>query len=344
MLRPTIKTIATETGLSTATVSKALNGSPQVRPVTRDKVIDAANRLGYELNLSGVQLRTGKTHQIAMVTVASDPDDYEWHGVGYAQLVSGIAHALEHSPYRMIQFQARNFDESLRTIQKIVEHSTADGIVISGTLANDPRIKYMQERNFPFVTYGMSKSAQPHAFVDTDNNRIATICVERLLARGHEHIALLNDHEDLMYSMERLNAYQATLKSADISFRPELVANGGLTPSFGRSKMLEMISLSHPPTAYICANEASALGVLSGFHMHGYVHGRDAVVIATDDLNISQYFTPPITTCYLPISKPSQMIGEFMLRLLQGDDPANLQKLFLPDLIERSPDSVIKSA
>jgi LacI family transcriptional regulator len=69
------------------------------------------------------------------------------------------------------------------------------------------------------------------------------------------------------------------------------------------------------------------------------VHGRDAVVIATDDLNVSQYFSPPITTCYLPISKPSETLGKFMLDLIGGEDPINLQKLFVPDLIERGADT-----
>ncbi len=57
-----------------------------------------------------------------------------------------------------------------------------------------------------------------------------------------------------------------------------------------------MSALADPPTAYICANEATALGAFSGFHARGLVHGRDAVINATDDLNVSQYFAPPITT------------------------------------------------
>lgn len=339
--RPTIKTIAKETGLSTATVSKALNGSDQVRPVTRDKILDVAKKLGYELNISGVQLRTGKTYQIAMVTVISSPQDDEWGGVGYTQLISGLSHALEGTPYRVVQYQVRSFEESLETIKRIVVNRKADGVIISGTRAGDERIHYMQAQDFPFVTYGTSDAEKPHAFVDTDNKRIVSICVERLIAKGHKRIAMLNADADLMYTSDRLDAYCDALTRANIEFDEDLVANGRLTPAFGREQLFEMSTLDAPPTAYICANEATALGVLSGFHVRGLEHGKDAVVIATDDLNVSQYFSPPITTCYLPISKPSMMLGRFMLRLLDGERPEKLQKLFVPDLIERSADVLV---
>lgn len=120
MQRPTIKTIARETGLSIATVSKALKHSPQVRPETRAVVLDAAERVGYELNLHGVQLRTGKTYQVAAIMTAPGPKENEWEGVEYAQLLSGISWALEESPYRVSLYAVRDFEESQETISQIV--------------------------------------------------------------------------------------------------------------------------------------------------------------------------------------------------------------------------------
>ena len=99
-----------------------------------------------------------------------------------------------------------------------------------------------------------------------------------------------------------------------------------------------MSTLANPPTAYICANEASALGAFSGFHERGLVHGRDAVINATDDLNVSQYFAPPITTYFLPIHEPSEMLGRYILRRMEGEPPEALQALIMPRLIERSDD------
>ena len=338
MQRPTIKTIARETGLSIATVSKALKHSPQVRPETRAIVLDAAERVGYELNLHGVQLRTGKTYQVAAIMTAPGPKENEWEGVEYAQLLSGISWALEESPYRVSLYAVRDFEESQETIRQIVSMKKADGIIISGTRADDPRIRLMQEAEFPFVTYGMSIHNAPHAYVDADNAQMIRLSMARLIERGHRRIALLNPKEQFTYGVVRLESYRKALEEAGLSYDAALVAHGRLTPAFGRENVVAMSALADPPTAYICANEATALGAFSGFHARGLVHGRDAVINATDDLNVSQYFAPPITSYYLPIGEPSALLGKFILRRMEGEPPEALQTLQMPDLIERSDD------
>ncbi|WP_426289428.1 LacI family DNA-binding transcriptional regulator [Ensifer adhaerens] len=338
MQRPTIKTIAQETGLSIATVSKALKHSPQVRPETRAIVIEAAERVGYELNMHGVQLRTGKTYQVAAIMTAPGPKQNEWEGVEYAQLLSGISWALEDSPYRVSLYAVRNFEESQAVIKQIVSLKKADGIIISGTRADDPRIRTMQTADFPFVTYGTSIHNAPHAYVDADNEQMIRVSMARLTERGHRRIALLNPLSDLSYGITRHEAYRHALDVAGLPYDPALVAHGRLTPAFGRENVLTMSELGNPPTAYICANEASALGAFSGFHERGLVHGRDAVINATDDLNVSQYFAPPITTYYLPISEPSSLLGAYILRRMEGEPPEALQTLLMPNLIERCDD------
>lgn len=336
--RPTIKTIAQDTGLSIATVSKALNNSPQVRPETRELVLKSAARVGYELNLHGVQLRTGKTYQVAAVMTAPAAGESEWEGVEYAQLLSGISFALEETPYRVALHPVRDFAESLAAVRQIVTLRKADGIIISGTRTDDPRVQLMQDADFPFVTYGMTLSNGVHAFVDQDNRQMILAAVARLAERGHRRIALINPVAELTYSAVRLEAYREALEKAGLSFDPALVAQGRLIPAFGRENVIAMSQMPDPPTAYICANEASALGALSGFHARGLVHGRDAVVNATDDLNISGYFAPPITTYFLPISTPSALLGQFILRRMEGEPAERLQALLMPDLIERSDD------
>lgn len=336
--RPTIKTIAQDTGLSIATVSKALNNSPQVRPETRALVLKSAERVGYELNLHGVQLRTGKTYQVAAVMTAPAPGESEWEGVEYAQLLSGISFALEDTPYRVALHPVRNFEESLAAIRQIVTLRKADGIIVSGTRVDDPRVQFMQEAGFPFVTYGMTVSNGPHAYVDQDNHQMILAAMARLIDRGHRRIALINPAADLTYAHVRLAAYREALERAGLAHDPALVAQGRLIPAFGRENVLAMSALPEPPTAYICANESSALGALSGFRACGLVYGRDAVINATDDLNISAYFVPPITTYFMPISEPSALLGEFILRRMDGEPVENLQRLLMPELMERSDD------
>lgn len=336
--RPTIKTICAMTGLSTATVSKALRKSPEVRPETRAIVEAAAEKVGYSTNLHGVQLRTGKTYQVAVLMTTPTSDETEWEGVEYAQLLAGISHAMEDTRYRVSLYPVRNQDEAQEAIRQIIRNRQADGVIFSGTRPEDARVKLLQDADFPFVTYGTTAAPRPHAFVDADNDGIVRAAMARLFARGHRRIALINPPAHLSYGQTRLATYRRMLEEAALPFDPALVAHDRLTPSFGRAQVAAMHTQKAPPTAYICANEASALGALSGFAEYGLVHGRDAVINATDDLNVSAYFTPPLTTFYLPISRPAELLGRHILRAMAGEAAENLQTLLMPDLIERNDD------
>lgn len=336
--RPTIKTICAMTGLSTATVSKALRLSPEVRPETRAIVEEAARKVGYSTNLHGVRLRTGKTYQVAVMMTAPTSDEVEWEGVEYAQLMSGISHAMEETLYRVALYPVRNYDEGQAAISRIIRNRQADGVIFSGTRPDDARVRLLQDADFPFVTYGTTNATRAHAFVDTDNEGIVRTAMTRLIERGHSRLALINPPTHLSYGQTRLATYRRVLEEAGLPFDPALVAHDRLTPSFGRAQVVAMHRLKAPPTAYICANESSALGALSGFAACGLVHGRDAVINATDDLNVSAYFTPPLTTFYLPISRPAELLGSHILRAMAGEAPGNLQTLLMPDLIERNDD------
>lgn len=336
--RATLKTICTRTGLSVATVSKALRGSEQVRRETREIVEAAAREVGYAMNLSGLQLRTGKTYQIAAVFTVPQPDTEEWEGVEYTQLLSGISRALENTPYRIGLNAVQDDAEALAVIRRVVERGEADGVILSGTRPEDERVSYLQDHDFPFVTYGTTSAHGSHPFVDADNAGLMKIAVRRLVSKGHRRIALINPPAKLSYAQTRRQVWQETLSALGLSADPSLVQEGILTPGFGFNAVSALASMANPPTAYVCANEAAALGALSAFAERGMVHGRDAVINATDDLNISAYFVPPLTTFYLPINELATLLGQFILGRLENRPVPELQRLILPTLVERCND------
>ncbi len=114
---------------------------------------------------------------------------------------SAVFPGAEESPYRVSLYAVRDFEESQETIRQIVAMKKADGIIISGTRADDPRIRLMQEAEFPFVTYGMSIHNAPHAYVDADNAQMIRLSMARLIERGHRRIALLNPKEQFTYGV-----------------------------------------------------------------------------------------------------------------------------------------------
>lgn len=336
--RPTIKTLSEMTGFSIATISKALGNSPVVTEATRQAIIEAAEKVGYQASLRGRSLRTGKSYQIAVLMPLSVAKSHEWNGVEHAEILAGIVEGLEGSPYRIAVHLVRDTEDSLEVVRGIVEGHQADGVIFSGILSDDPRIAFLAAQGFPFVTLGRSHTAAPHAFVDLDSEWAAHAATRRLLEGGHRRIALVNPEPHLAYSHDRVHGYSHALKSHGLTPDPALIIGGDLTTRHGREAALALRALSDPATGFVCVNESTALGVLSGLHGLGVDVGQKASVIAYDDINASAYFFPPLTTFLYPLETLSRVLAQFMLRLLEGEDPASLTHFVRPELIIRQDD------
>ena len=336
--RPTIKTLSEMTGFSIATISKALGNSPVVTEATRKAIFEAAEKVGYQASLRGRSLRTGKSYQIAVLMPLSVAKSHEWNGVEHAEILAGIVEGLEGSPYRIAVHLVRDTEDSIGVVRSIVEGHLADGLIFSGILADDPRVALLLERGFPFVTLGRSHSARGHAFVDIDSDWAAHAATRRLIEGGHQRIALVNPEPSLAYSLDRIAGYSRALAEAGLPADPALIQGGDLTTRHGKAAALALRALPDPATGFVCVNESTALGVLSGLHETGVIIGRDASVIAYDDINASAYFFPPLTTFLYPLETLSRVLAQFMLRLLEGEDPAHLTHFVRPELILRQDD------
>jgi DNA-binding LacI/PurR family transcriptional regulator len=332
---PTIKTLAQITGYSIATVSKALRNSPVVTDETRDKIFKVAASTGYQVNARGLALRTGKTLQAAVLMPVTTATNYEWDGVEYTQILQGLSQALEDSPYRIAIHPVRNTAEGLETAQRIAEHGMADGLVFSGILADDPRINYLVHNGFPFVSLGRCRRPLVYAHVDADHSAATRIATQRLIDGGHRRIALINPDLALSYAQDRLDGFHAAFADSGVSASTDLVVSGDLSTLFGHQTAVALRQGEDPATAFVCVNESTSLGVLSGLHSLGLEAGREVDVISFDDINVSAYLCPPLTTLYHPIEAQGRKLGEFLLRRMAGEGPEKLMHVFQPELIIR---------
>ncbi len=336
--RPTIKTLSALTGFSIATISKALHDSPVVTRETKEAIRKAADQIGYTASLRGMSLRTGLTYQIAVLMPVPSETAFEWDGVEYTQILSGISQALEGSPYRLAVHVVRDAADGLEVARKIVTQGLADGMIFSGIHATDARIDYLAKTGFPFATMGRCRTTQRYAHVDVDSEWAAYAATGRLIAGGHRRIALINPDPVLSYALDRIDGHSRALSDGGLPPCDDLIAAGDLTSKFGKAAAIRLRAGPNPPTGFVCVNEAVTLGVLSGLRDLGLTVGVDADVIAYDDINVSAYFAPPLTTLYLPIAKLGQRLGHFLLRRLAGEDPVALTQIYRPDLVVRQPD------
>ncbi|TPM07073.1 LacI family DNA-binding transcriptional regulator [Mesorhizobium sp. B2-3-11] len=339
-LSPTIKTLAAHTGYSIGTISKALRGSPVVTEQTREAILAAAKELGYQANARGMALRTGKTCQAAVLMPLTSASGYEWDGVEYTQILSGISQALDGSDYQLSVYGYRSFDDACAIARRVADQKLADGLIFSGVLADDARIAMLTGADFPFVSLGRCRKPLVYAHVDVDNEWASHAATARLIAGGHRRIALINADRRFSYALDRIDGFVGAFREAGLEPSLDLVADGDLSTRFGCESTLALRALPQPPTALVCVNESTTLGALSALDALGLRVGEDVDVIAYDDINVSAYFSPPVTTLYQPIEVLGRRLGEFLLRLMAGENATQLTQVFRPQLIARQADNL----
>ncbi|MDX8463168.1 LacI family DNA-binding transcriptional regulator [Mesorhizobium humile] len=339
-LSPTIKTLAAHTGYSIGTISKALRGSPVVTEQTREAILAAAKELGYQANARGMALRTGKTYQAAVLMPLTAAAGYEWDGVEYTQILNGISQALDGSDYQLSVHGYRSYEDACAVARRVADQKLSDGLIFSGVLADDARIAMLAQSGFPFVSLGRCRKPLTYAHVDVDNEWAAHAATARLIAGGHRRIALINAEQRFSYALDRIDGFVRAFREAGLEPSLDLVAGGDLSTRFGRDSTLTLRGLPQPPTALVCVNESTTLGALSALGSLGLRVGEDVDVIAYDDINVSAYFSPPVTTLYQPIEVLGRRLGEFLLRLMAGEDAARLTEVFRPQLIARQADNL----
>ena len=197
---------------------------------------------------------------------------------------------------------------------------------------------YLCDAGFPFVTLGRCRQDLTYAHVDVDSEWAAWAATSRLIAGGHRRIALINPDPRLSYALDRIDGFTRAFTQANLPVPHDLILGGDLSTRFGKEAALALARLPDPATGFVCVNESTALGALAGLRDLGLNIGREASVIAYDDINASAYFAPPLTTFYLPIEDLGRQLGGFLLRRLAGEDPATLQQLTRPDLVARQSD------
>ncbi|MFZ1774545.1 MAG: LacI family DNA-binding transcriptional regulator, partial [Rhizobiaceae bacterium] len=182
--QPTLKTIAFLAGLGVTTVSRALKDGPEIGEDTNRRVRLIAKQIGYRPNRAGVRLRTGKTNVISLILNTHE----ESMGL-VSEMVYGISEVLSDTPYHLV-ITPYSLSDAMQPVRYVVETRSADGVIISRTQAEDPRVRYLIEHNFPFATHGRTDMGAVHAWHDYDNQTYAHEAVKMLAQRGRRRIAL----------------------------------------------------------------------------------------------------------------------------------------------------------
>ena len=331
--RTNLKTVAKALGLSVTTVSRALKDGLEVRPETIKRVKSAAEKLGYIPNQGGLILRTGRSYTIALI-LSPEPQS-AFPAMGFMFYCQGIVRSLQGSPYTLTIQPRLEEEDLLKPIKRIVEGQLADGVIIGQTRNDDSRIRYLQQQQFPFVTFGRTKLLEPHAFYDVRHEWITEDSVHRLSKLGHQKIGLINPPEKLNYSSHRLGGYIKGLESYGLHFRDEMQVSTALSFEAGRKVLRQFIELPNPPTAIISPGVSTTLGILTEMNSANLMLGRDLDLIAFEGTNYLEFNTPRINAYHSSLEAAGQQLCKLLLRRIEGESAEKLQILQEPEFLER---------
>ena len=330
-----LKTLSAHLGLSGATVSRALNGYPDIADSTRERVEQAALQLGYRPNSNARRLATGDAECIGYVVPAGSSQLSEPF---LADLLDGLGKALAQRHWDLMVSVARSPEEELATLQRLVQTRRVNGLVISRTRVDDARIPLLQSLGLPFITHGRSAADDKHAWFDVDNQQAMIDAVEHFLALGHRDIAHIAGPACFRFAEDRCTGYRAALAQAGITDNPAYLEIAEMNPAAGKVAMQRLLALREPPTAVVCVSDMVALGAIQAIRDLGWVPGQDVSVIGYDGIAVSEHTSPPLSTMTQPLVEAGQKLGQMLLALIDGDDPANHQVLVRASLTRRQTD------
>lgn len=329
-----LKELSEILGLSQTTVSRALNGYPEVNAETRERVEAAARKHNYSPNRRATSLATGRSMTIGHVIPAST--QHEMVNPIFGDFVAGAAGVYGEEGYDMLFSHVTDGDEE-RAYTDLKRKGTVDGVIVQGPKVNDARIEVLTRLGLPFVVHGRSSGAgQDYSWVDVNNRRSFKRATEFLLDLGHRRIALINGLEDMDFAQRRRAGYLEALAERDVTPDPALMRSAEMTEVYGHHETRDMLALSDPPTAILAASMISAIGVRRAIEEAGLTIGKDVSVITHDDelsyLRNGQD-VPIFTATRSSVHQAGRVLAEMLLRRIEDPSAVPEQILLEAELV-----------
>lgn len=329
----TLRDVAQRAGYSVTTVSRALNGFPDVNVETRRHIEAVARELGYIPNLSARQLQTRRAQALGFVI----PTEAErLNEPFFTELLTAVGvEAARHGYDLLISAHAPDTHE-LDIYRRLARGGRVDGMILVRGRRHDPRVDLLRDLDFPFVLFGRTDDDGDYAWIDVDGAAGMRMATGHLLALGHRRIAYVSGPEQYSFVVRRRRGYEEALRAAGLSVQPDLIIGvEHMTEREGYRAGQCLLAQPDPPTAVVVVTDLVAYGVMRALHNAGKRVGRDVAVIGFDGLASSAYSTPPLSTVFQPIAEIGHRVVEILLGLIAVRPETWPQIMVSPTLVVR---------
>lgn len=323
-IRPTLRTLAQITGLGVSTVSQALRDNPEIAEETRRRVKLAAQQAGYRPDRAGVRLRTGKTNVISLIITTDGPN------MGLVeQMVMGISEVLTDSPYHLV-ITPHGLEDTMAPLRYVVENRLADGVIISRTQPDDPRVRYMIDNGMPFATHGRTHSQIEHPYHDYDNEVFTRLAIERLAAAGRKNIVHIKPPPGLTYLEHASLGFAKAIHALGLAEFPVENLNVDTKLDDVRNFAHSLRGMKNPPDGYVSQNELATMALVSGLEEIGQTVSDEFDIVTKQCSPYMSWFRPGLIMIKEDHRLAGRELANAALGAIAGQDVKSLQSLSAP--------------
>lgn len=323
--RPTLKTIAYMTGLGITTVSRALKDAPDIGAETKERVRHVAQQIGYQPNRAGVRLRTGKTNVIALVLSV----DEELMGFT-TQMLFGITEALASTQYHLVVTPHTHAKDPMIPIRYILDTGSADGVIISKMQPDDPRVRFMTERNMPFATHGRTDMGIEHPYHDFDNEAYVYEAMRRLAQCGRKRIGIILPPKRFSYHDHARRGFDRGLHDFGLLEFPLGYISNDMPLDQVKDASKKLMSGTDCPDGLVSISGSSTIAFIAGIEETGKKIGMDIDVVSKQSADFLNWLRPEIHTMNEDIKLAGRELAKALLARIDGKSVAGLQSVSQP--------------
>jgi LacI family transcriptional regulator, galactose operon repressor len=297
MRTATILDVAELAGVSAATVSRAFNNPRLVRPSTRARVMDAAERLNFVANAWASSLSSKVTKMIGVLIPTINYSIY-------SDTVAAIQTAADQQGYTLVVSSSEWSEEiEAKRIHKFIEQRV-DGLVLIGAERSHDLYEKMRTHNIPFVIIWKLASNAGLPSVSFDNHKASAIVVDHFVALGHKRIALIHGSDSISdRGLGRREGFEQRMEQLGLPVDPGFIQESYLEFEDAQAAMRRLMEAKNPPTAVLAANDVLAIGAMKACQELGLTVPGDISIAGCDNMSFGQYTTPPLTTVKTPVQE-----------------------------------------
>jgi len=311
--KPKVVDVARLAGVSTATVSRVLNDPGVVSEATRKAVLTAVKETGYRVNRAARNLRTNTSRTVlALVPNLSNPF--------FSNILSGLERELNAADYSLLVTDSGDGPLSADHIQRYIAAGQADGLIILDGSIELSELERVQSAAPPvpivFACEWVEGFSGPS--VRADNAEGIRMLVQHLWDLGHRRFGHVSGPQTNVLSVHRKRAFKQSVLKCGGDVRAEWVIPGSFSIAAGKEAALLVPELRDGPTAWVCASDQIAFGLIAGLTEAGINVPEDVSVTGFDNIEMTEVFNPPLTTIHQHRNKMGNEAARRVLQLLKG--------------------------